>query len=580
MILSEILSFQEPLESLTTIPCIDINKLFPDYVNQLVYIRGVVKKVQVKTLTSFNTYYCTTCGSSEYVVQELPEVREPHSCSRKCSRPKWSLDMNKVDTYRGAVYTLVAEGSNYNEKISVYSTNKYPLAPGARFQGIICPRTYYSSPKKTMIEYCFAICESEREHSLFDESLSLPKAKEAASLLLSNPGGILPTLLEVFNDFKGDYLDPIKKAIIYQIISTSFTKSSTVSRDTLNILLVGEPGTGKSSILKRVSELCGTTMVNGSVSTSAGIIAACIKSEKEDGYVLEAGSCLLSDRNVLCIDELDKSKSKTIIEELHEPMEQGTISFNKAGLHLTLDSRVAFLIAMNPEKNLQGNAEKVFKTKYLTNSFLNRIDLLFYIKESEVSIKDSVEMISTLDRAPCDKEIKEWEKKVSVIKSFPDPVVPIAIAEMIVEYYKLLEQKKKSHFARNEITQERFLITMRQREALERLCKSIAKSKLRAEVTLEDAREAIELSSLSIYSLFINPVEQKQPLELLGEAVEVKKDKTQEILSVISTPHTILKISEKTGIIYPEVQMIIKKLMKHNIIYSPSSSYYERIGNI
>ena len=581
MILSKVLCFEDEVDYFREeVPEIKINRIFPERVNKLTYIKGIVKKVESKTLLTFSSYYCSVCGATSYVVQELPEITEPLKCKTKtCGKINWNLDNEKSETSKGTLYTIVADGSNYNEKILVYSTDFQDTVPGATFEGVIYPRTYYSKLKKTTIEYSILIGESKKKNALEEDIVPLTELKEDSKKIIKNEN-ILEDLLSIFRDFKGDYLNEIKKAIIYQIISTSFTNEGSSSRCTLNILLVGEPGTGKSSLLKRVSELCGTIMVNGSVSTSAGIIAACVKSEKEEGYTLEAGSCLLSDRNVLCIDELDKSKSRSIIEELHEPMEQGVISFNKAGLHLTLNSRVAFLIAMNPQKNLEGEAEKVFKTKYLTNSFLNRIDLLFYIKEGDVSSAESLEMISDNRRAPSEQEIADWRKKIAVIKSFEDPVIPMVVAKVLFDYYKLLEQNKKAHFQRNEITQEKFLITMRQREALERLSKSIAKSKLREEVTLEDAREAIEISSSSIYSLFNKPSKESQRIPIEKKTIETKQDKVYKILSVLKNPLRIQEIVDQTGYISIQVQGILQNLMKTSQVYSPKIGYYQRILKI
>jgi DNA replicative helicase MCM subunit Mcm2 (Cdc46/Mcm family) len=576
----EILKFQEEDEFTSLLPYFKettLKKLFPASVGKVAYVRGVVKKVEVGSVNNFSYYYCNHCGLSVSVLQELTETVEPSYCKSGCSKVKWSLDPQRSNIVKGTVYTIIPESGDYQERILVYSFNKYPHLPGSTFEGLIFPQTYYSNQKKTNIEYSISIYEVSSEKTMEDDFLSIEKIREYY-INLKNTKDITSSLLSTYSEYKGAYLDPIKRSILYQIISTSMVSTKGASRSSLNILLVGEPGTGKSSLLMKTSKLCGTVLVNGAVSTSAGVIAACKKTE-DDGYSLEAGSCILSDRNVLCIDELDKSKSRTIIEELHQPMEQGTVSFNKAGLHLTLNSRVAFLIAMNPEKNSIG-PKSLFKQKTLASSFLNRMDLIFYLKENNVSERQNIELIMNQEPPMTEKELIEWKKKISLIKSMPDPTIPEAVAIVIFEYFKLLSQNKKTYFRDNEVFQENFVITIRQREALERLCKCIAKINLREEVTLEDAKEAINLTSSSIYSLFFTSEAELNSVEPSSEIKEKKETATEKMEKVyffLSGPKTIRQISE--ALVYPslEVEVILQRLIKSGKIFCPKLGYYERI---
>ena len=129
------------------------------------------------------------------------------------------------------------------------------------------------------------------------------------------------------------------------------------SRGDINVLIVGDPGQGKSEILKFAASVAPRGIYTaGRSSTAAGLTAAVIK-DKNGGMSLEAGACVLGDRGLVCIDEFDKL-SKEDRSSLHECMEQQSISLAKGGIVTTLNARTSILAAANPDvrqvQHLQG----------------------------------------------------------------------------------------------------------------------------------------------------------------------------------------------------------------------------------
>lgn len=153
-------------------------------------------------------------------------------------------------------------------------------------------------------------------------------------------------------------------------------------RGDINVLLLGDPGTAKSQVLKYIEKTAHRAVfATGQGASAVGLTASVRKDPMTSEWTLEGGALVLADKGTCLIDEFDKMNDQDRTS-IHEAMEQQTISISKAGIVTTLQARCAIVAAANPIGGRYNSTIPFSQNVELTEPILSRFDILCVVRDT------------------------------------------------------------------------------------------------------------------------------------------------------------------------------------------------------
>ncbi|KAI9314724.1 MCM2/3/5 family-domain-containing protein [Dichotomocladium elegans] len=318
----------------------------------------------------------------------------------------------------------------------------------------------------------------------------------------------------------------IKKAIACMLMggSKKLLPDGMRLRGDISVLLLGDPGTAKSQLLKFVEKVAPIAVyTSGKGSSAAGLTASVIRDPSSRDFYLEGGAMVLADGGVVCIDEFDKMRDEDRVA-IHEAMEQQTISIAKAGITTILNSRTSVLAAANPVFGRYDDMKSAGENIDFQTTILSRFDMIFIVKDEHNEARDMVmhrgkSMIGNVTYSHAYQSIAQHVLKVHQNKQGMEVEIGEIDLDKMKAYINYCKakcaprltaeaaEKLSSHFVaiRKEVKEaERdtnvrssIPITIRQLEAIIRISESLAKMTLSPVATEQHVEEAIRLFKFS-----------------------------------------------------------------------------------
>jgi replicative DNA helicase Mcm len=485
-----------------------LREINADLIDKLVSVSGmVVRSSEVKPLAKKVAYRCTNCNTVTESQLKGLVLKKPQKC-QACSERELEMDPENslfIDFQMVRLQELpedlpAGQLPHYVE-VTVMGDLVDQCRPGDRIMltGIIrieqeqlAPQAKTSLFRLRMegnnIEYLGGRAGSKDTRSV-DRMMISAEDERQIRAIAAKPDAYEKLVASFAPHIYGH--EVIKEAILLLIVGSVTKKldDGSTRRGDVNVLLVGDPGTAKSEMLKFAAKIAPRGLyTSGRGSTAAGLTAAVIR-DKSGIMMLEAGAVVLGDQGLVCIDEFDKIKPEDR-SALHEVMEQQTCSVAKGGIVATLNARTSILSAANPMYGKYDPYKNITENVNLPVPLLTRFDLIFIVRDMPEKEKDNLIASHILEihkdaehAAKPAIEIDLFSKYLSFSKQGEPALTPEAI-DLVRSYY--MDMRKVE-------SEGMITVTPRQLEGLVRLATARARLLLKDRVEEEDAQRAIYL---------------------------------------------------------------------------------------
>jgi len=580
-----------------------IRNIRASHLNKFLQVTGIIRqKSDVRPQVTSARFECPSCGNTLTVLQFDTKFREPTKCG--CGRKgkfklisKEMIDAQKI-VLEEAPEEL--EGSEQPKRLDIFLKSDLvsPMSekktnPGSKniITGVLreVPILARDGGKLTRFDLMLEANHVEPVAEDFTELLITDEEVKEIKELSEDPKLAKRLVNSVAPSIYGH--EKVKEALILQLFGGVRKKKDdgSVTRGDIHVLLIGDPGSGKSQMLKRVSIVAPKSRyVSGKGASAAGLTATVVKDEFLRGYALEAGALVLTNKGICCIDELDKM-TKEDTSAMHEALEQQTISINKANISATLRAETTVLAAANPKFGRFDPYELIPKQIDLPSTLINRFDLIFPIRDIPNKAKDerTADFILKLHKESSGGEIdiptQILKKYIAFAKQNVNPQMTDGALEEIKEYYVKMRSTGEGDEGFKSIP-----ISARQLEALIRLSEASARSRLSDKVTKADAKRAIELVHFCLSQIGVDPETGKLDIDRITTGItasqrgtisvikEIIHDLEGQIGKQIPIDDIVMKAKDK-GLDQEKTEEILDRLKKAGDIFAPRPNFISRL---
>ncbi|MFD1565487.1 minichromosome maintenance protein MCM [Haloarchaeobius amylolyticus] len=585
--------------------------------NSLVQVHGIVRKAtDVRPKIEEAAFECQLCGTLTRVPQSSGDFQEPHEC-QGCERQgpfRINFDQSEfVDSQKLRIQESPEglRGGETPQSLDVHVEDDITgeVTPGDHVSATGVLRLEQqgdNQDKSPVFDFYMEGMSVDIDEEQF-EDMDITDEDKKQIYEISNRDDVYEKMIASIAPSIYGY-EQEKLAMILQLFSgvTKQLPDGSRIRGDLHMLLIGDPGTGKSQMLGYIQNIAPRSVyTSGKGSSSAGLTAAAVRDDFGDGqqWTLEAGALVLADQGIAAVDELDKMRSEDR-SAMHEALEQQKISVSKAGINATLKSRCSLLGAANPKYGRFDQYEPIGEQIDLEPALISRFDLIFTVTDQPDEEKDRnlAEHILTTNYAgeltTQQAEMTSLEVSDDEIEEMTEQVDPEIDAELLRKY--IAYAKQNCHPRMTDEAQETIRdfyvdlrskgtdedaavpVTARKLEALVRLAEASARVRLSDTVEQSDAEQSVEIVRSCLQDIGVDP----ETGEFDADIVEAGTSKSQRdriknlkgLISDIEEEYDdgapvdiVLERAQEVGMDQSKAEHEIDKLKQKGEVYEPST---------
>ena len=380
---------------------LNVTKIRARHLSSLVSVTGEVRSRGNSSLQITGiTFECPSCAERQEILQTKQKQQNPKICKNCGFKGKFIEKESKIDDFmRVTIHDLyerlspneVPEELNCFLQKDLFNFSKINEGDKVQIYGIATPdeKTDNKGQKNLTQAKVFRCLGLKHVDDSFADELISRKDEERFKEIAQNP-------LEHFKNNLFPDLDDVDHAKEMAIIGLF---------GDLHILFVGSPGTGKTEIGRRSSEVAlRGKFANCSTSSPSGILGSVTRNEFTGKYGIDGGVLRpIHPGGLVSLDEINRDNDKELQKSILGVMNDRRININKANTRIDEPCDVSIWATANPLK--ESSYHKAHDIFGMIEPLFDRFDFVIYFT-NKLDIGDST-LVENLLRKTDSKQ--KWD---------------------------------------------------------------------------------------------------------------------------------------------------------------------------
>lgn len=576
------------------------------HVGRFLQIHGTVaSESTVRSLVDDASFECQRCGTVNFIPQQEPatpsNAEEPHECQGCERNGPFEIDYEQSELVDAQ--TLVVEqqirGSGADEDIETIEVRlsddlveNVELGDAVTVTGTL---HISRSPLSTTITDKYLDTHYIKSVDPHDH-IEITQSDVERFVELSNRDAIYDDIVGSIAPTISGYEEE-KLALALQLFSgirKELPDGSTVRGD-IHVLLMGDPGTSKSPLIRAAGQLAPRAVtISGTDTTPVGLTAAATPSSGDaDPWEIKGGALVKANNGLTAIDNLGGFK-KEHFEGLHSTLEQQEIDVSKATVTKTLPAETSVAAAANPKYGRFDQYEPIGEQLDIPARVISQFDLIFTMSDmpdpdrdrdiarhittkhhvGEVEAKRSHFPDSEIQSEDIDEKASELTPEIDteLLRKYIVHARQACFPEFTEEAKKPIEDFYVDFRSKGADEDAPIPITARKIEAIVRLAEASARIRLSDTIAVEDAERAVDIVRACMQDIGIDPEVGQFDADVVetGSSKSQQSTKLDELVNKIPSDgypsiKEVTNQAEKEGIEIKKVNRTLREQTKHLI---------------